>query len=140
MGINVNDKTKNCSMVQQRNLWMVTIHFAKTDSFKIIKIFGYLNLLIWMLKIKNYYWVAGRRIDRSLCLITLYIIIHFQQHRRNFLQTGFAGFCTALFSELQKIIFAKPNSNPDKGVVVHEEQELIKRKHFLHAFCFGKKI
>jgi len=46
--------------------------------------------------------------------------------------------CT--FSELQKIIFAKPNSNPDKGVVVHEEQELIIRKHFLHAFCFGKKI
>jgi len=36
--------------------------------------------------------------------------------------------------------FAKPNSNPDKGVVVHEEQELIIRKHFLHAFCFGKKI
>ena len=46
----------------------------------------------------------------------------FQQPRRKFLQTGIAGFCTALFAGLPKISFAKPGFNPDKGIVVHENE------------------
>jgi len=47
---------------------------------------------------------------------------HIQQPRRKFLQTGVAGFCTALFSSLPKISFAKSYSNNDKGIVVHEDE------------------
>jgi len=47
---------------------------------------------------------------------------HFQQPRRTFLQTGIAGFCTALFAALPKISFAKPNSTDGKGIVVHEDE------------------
>jgi hypothetical protein len=55
--------------------------------------------------------IAGEEIDRSLCLITNFILLFiFNSTAGTFLQTGFAGFCTALFSELPKIIFAKPNS------------------------------
>jgi quercetin dioxygenase-like cupin family protein len=46
----------------------------------------------------------------------------FQQHRRKFLHTGILGFCTALFTGLPKISFAKPGHNPDKGIVVHEDE------------------
>ena len=45
-----------------------------------------------------------------------------QQPRRKFLQAGFVGFCTALFTSLPKISFAKSASNIDKGIVVHEEE------------------
>ncbi len=48
-------------------------------------------------------------------------MIHFQQ-RRKFLQTGIAGFCTALFTGLPKISFGKPGANIDKGIVVHENE------------------
>jgi len=47
---------------------------------------------------------------------------HIQQPRRKFLHTGVAGFCTALFSSLPKISFAKSYSNNDKGIVVHEDE------------------
>jgi len=47
---------------------------------------------------------------------------HFQQPRRIFLQSGIAGFCTALFATLPKISFAKPNSTDRKGIVVHEDE------------------
>ena len=47
---------------------------------------------------------------------------HIQQPRRKFLQTGVAGFCTALFSSLPKISFAKSYSSNDKGIVVHEDE------------------
>ena len=46
----------------------------------------------------------------------------FQQPRRKFLQTGFVGFCAALFSGLPKISFAKTTLNGDSGIVVHEEE------------------
>jgi len=46
----------------------------------------------------------------------------FQQPRRKFLQTGILGFCTALFSGLPKISFAKSASDYDKGIVVHEDE------------------
>src|SRR5258705_7785046 len=45
-----------------------------------------------------------------------------QQPRRKFLQTGVAGFCTALFAGLPKISFAKSASNNGKGIVVHEDE------------------
>jgi len=47
---------------------------------------------------------------------------HIQQPRRKFLQTGVAGFCTALFASLPKISFAKFRSNNDKGIVVREDE------------------
>ena len=47
---------------------------------------------------------------------------HIQQPRRKFLQTGIAGFCTALFASLPKISFAKFRSNNDKGIVVREDE------------------
>jgi len=45
-----------------------------------------------------------------------------QQPRRNFLQTGIMGFCTALFAGLPKISFAKSCSDNDKGIVVRENE------------------
>jgi len=45
-----------------------------------------------------------------------------QQPRRKFLQTGVAGFFTALFAGLPKISFAKSASNKEKGIVVHEDE------------------
>jgi viroplasmin and RNaseH domain-containing protein len=38
-----------------------------------------------------------------------------QQPRRRFLQTGVAGFCTALFATFTKISFAKSYYNSDKN-------------------------
>ena len=46
----------------------------------------------------------------------------FQQPRRKFLQSGIAGFCTALLAGLPKISFAKTALNNDKGIVVHENE------------------
>jgi mannose-6-phosphate isomerase-like protein (cupin superfamily) len=45
-----------------------------------------------------------------------------QQPRRKFLQTGVAGFCTAIFASLPKISFAKPAPDNNKGIVVHEDE------------------
>ncbi len=45
-----------------------------------------------------------------------------QQPRRKFLQIGFVGFFTALFTSLPKISFAKYASENDKGIVVHEDE------------------
>lgn len=45
-----------------------------------------------------------------------------RQPRRKFLQAGVAGFCTAVFSSLPRISFARSNSNNDKGIVVREEE------------------
>jgi mannose-6-phosphate isomerase-like protein (cupin superfamily) len=45
-----------------------------------------------------------------------------QQRRRKFLQTGVAGFCTAVFASLPKISFCKSYSNNDKGIVVREDE------------------
>lgn len=45
-----------------------------------------------------------------------------KQARRKFLQTGFVGFCTALFAALPKIGFGKAGSTIDKGIVVHENE------------------
>ncbi|HET9826626.1 MAG TPA: cupin domain-containing protein [Chitinophagaceae bacterium] len=42
--------------------------------------------------------------------------------RRNFIQTGLLGFCTALFAGLPKITFAKSSYNSDKGIVVRENE------------------
>jgi mannose-6-phosphate isomerase-like protein (cupin superfamily) len=47
---------------------------------------------------------------------------HIQQPRRKFLQTGVAGFCTALFASLPKISFAKPASDNGKGIIVREAE------------------
>lgn len=47
---------------------------------------------------------------------------YIQQPRRKFLQTGIAGFCTAIFASLPKISFAKFRSNNGKGIVVREEE------------------
>ena len=47
-----------------------------------------------------------------------------QQPRRKFLQTGVAGFCTALFAGLPKISFAKSHYNSDKGIIVREDEGL----------------
>jgi mannose-6-phosphate isomerase-like protein (cupin superfamily) len=46
----------------------------------------------------------------------------FQQHRRSFLHTGVAGFCTAVLAGLPKISFAKNVPNNGKGIVVHEAE------------------
>ena len=45
-----------------------------------------------------------------------------QQPRRKFLQIGFVGFFTALFTSLPKKSFGKHVSNYDKGIVVHEDE------------------
>lgn len=45
-----------------------------------------------------------------------------EQPRRKFLQTGIAGFCTALFAGLPKISFSGSVSANDKGIVVHEDE------------------
>ena len=45
-----------------------------------------------------------------------------QQPRRKFLQTGVAGFFTALFANLPKISFAKSAADNEKGIVVHEDE------------------
>lgn len=45
-----------------------------------------------------------------------------QQPRRKFLQIGFVGFFTALFTSLPKISFGKSASDNDKGIVVHEDE------------------
>jgi len=47
---------------------------------------------------------------------------HTQQLRRKFLQTGIAGFCTALFASLPKISFGKSYSSNDKGLVIREHE------------------
>jgi mannose-6-phosphate isomerase-like protein (cupin superfamily) len=44
------------------------------------------------------------------------------QPRRKFLQIGFAGFITALFAGLPKIIFAQSTSVNIKGIIVHEDE------------------
>ena len=49
-------------------------------------------------------------------------MIHIQQRRRKFLQSGIAGLCTAFFAGLPKISFGKSDSNIDKGIVVHENE------------------
>ena len=45
-----------------------------------------------------------------------------QRPRRKFLQMGFVGFFTALFTSLPKISFGKHFSGNNKGIVVHEEE------------------
>jgi mannose-6-phosphate isomerase-like protein (cupin superfamily) len=45
-----------------------------------------------------------------------------QHPRRKFLETGIAGFCTALFAGLPKISLAQSGSDTDKGIVVHEDE------------------
>ena len=45
-----------------------------------------------------------------------------QQPRRKFLETGIAGFCTALFAGLPKVSLAQSRSTKDKGIVVHEDE------------------
>ena len=45
-----------------------------------------------------------------------------QQHRRNFLLTGLAGFFTALFANLPKISFGKSTQTHDKGIIVRENE------------------
>jgi oxalate decarboxylase/phosphoglucose isomerase-like protein (cupin superfamily) len=47
---------------------------------------------------------------------------HIPKGRRNFIQTGLLGFCTALFAGLPKITFAKSSYNSDKGIVVRENE------------------
>ena len=47
---------------------------------------------------------------------------HIQQPRRKFLQTGIAGFCTALFASVPKISFAKSASDNGKGIIVREDE------------------
>lgn len=47
---------------------------------------------------------------------------HNQHPRRKFLQTGVIGFCTALFTNLPKISFAKSISDNEKGIVVHPQE------------------
>jgi quercetin dioxygenase-like cupin family protein len=49
-------------------------------------------------------------------------MINLRRHRRKFLQTGVAGFCTALFTGLPKISFAKPASGNAKGIIVREAE------------------
>ena len=48
------------------------------------------------------------------------ITIH--QPRRKFLQIGFAGFITAFFAGLPKMIFAQSGSGNIKGIIVHEDE------------------
>ena len=45
-----------------------------------------------------------------------------EKGRRKFVQTGVLGFCTALFSGLPKISFAKFNLDKSKGIVVRENE------------------
>jgi len=47
---------------------------------------------------------------------------HIQQPRRKFLQLGATGFFSALLTSLPKISFSQPTSNPDKGIVVREDE------------------
>jgi len=45
-----------------------------------------------------------------------------QQPRRKFLQLGATGFFSTLLASLPKISFSQPTSNPDKGIVVREDE------------------
>ena len=45
-----------------------------------------------------------------------------QQARRKFLQVGFTGFFTAVFTSLPKISLGKYATGNDKGIVVHEDE------------------
>ena len=45
-----------------------------------------------------------------------------QQPRRKFLQLGATGFFSSLLANLPKISFSQPTSNPDKGIVVREDE------------------
>jgi len=45
-----------------------------------------------------------------------------EQPRRRFLQTGVAGFCTALLASLPKMNFAKSYHNTEKGIIVREDE------------------
>lgn len=45
-----------------------------------------------------------------------------QQPRRKFLQTGVAGFCTALFAGLPKFSFAKSSADNGKGIIVRNDE------------------
>jgi mannose-6-phosphate isomerase-like protein (cupin superfamily) len=45
-----------------------------------------------------------------------------QQPRRKFLQIGFLGFFTTLFTNLPKISFGKPAYDNEKGIVVHDDE------------------
>ena len=47
---------------------------------------------------------------------------HIQQPRRKFLQLGATGFFSTLLTSLPKISFSQPTSNPDKGIVVREDE------------------
>ena len=47
---------------------------------------------------------------------------HSQHARRQFIQTGTIGFCTAFLTDIPKISFGKPGSIGDKGIVVHENE------------------
>jgi len=47
---------------------------------------------------------------------------YIQKNRREFVQTGVLGFCTAFFTGLPKFTFAKSDSNGDKGIVVREDE------------------
>ena len=47
---------------------------------------------------------------------------HIPKGRRNFIQTGLLGFCTALFAGLPRITFAKSRYNSGKGIVVRENE------------------
>jgi len=47
---------------------------------------------------------------------------HIQQPRRKFLQLGATGFFSTLLASLPKISFSQPTSNPDKGIVVREDE------------------
>ena len=45
-----------------------------------------------------------------------------QQPRRKFLQLGATGLFSTLLTSLPKISFSQPTSNPDKGIVVREDE------------------
>jgi hypothetical protein len=45
-----------------------------------------------------------------------------QQPRRKFLQLGATGFFSTLLASLPKISFSQATSNPDKGIVVREDE------------------
>lgn len=47
---------------------------------------------------------------------------YIQQPRRKFLQLGATGFFSTLLASLPKISFSQPTSNPDKGIVVREDE------------------
>jgi len=79
-----------------------------------------------------------------------------QQPRRKFLETGIAGFCTALFAGLPKVSLAQSRFTKDKGIVVHEDEgihilsrrkvpitvKLSKAKHGIEgiSFCVEEMI